>query len=76
MTGKMKRLMAILAAVGITADGIVEFLTHVMKAFPDNKWVHGAGTIAVTVIGLLVAYHPISIKDPNAGKPELPPVKP
>jgi protein-S-isoprenylcysteine O-methyltransferase Ste14 len=68
MSGKLKRLMAILAALGITAGTATTFLTNVMHTFPGNKYVVGACTLLVGAIGLLVSYHPVSIKDPNADK--------
>jgi hypothetical protein len=66
MSGKVKKILAILAALGITAGTATTFLTNVMHTFPSNRAVVGACAAIVWIIGMLVAYHPVSIKDPNA----------
>lgn len=76
MSGKLKKALAILAALGITASGVVEFLTHVMSVFPANKYVHAICTAVVTIIGLAVSIYPVSIKLPDDSpdkKPAMPP---
>lgn len=65
MSGKLKRLLAILAALGITASGTIEFLGHVTAAFPQSHTLGSVCAAISTVLGLLVAYHPVSIKAPN-----------
>lgn len=64
MSGKAKRLLAILAALGITASGVVDFLNHVMSAFPNPK-LHMICSGIITAIGLAVAVFPVSVKNPN-----------
>lgn len=65
MSGKVKKILAILAALGITASGVTEFLTHVMSVFPASKALHAICAGAVTVIGLLVSIFPVSVKLPD-----------
>ena len=48
MSGKAKKILAILAALGITAASATEFLTHVMSAFPANAKLHTACTMLLT----------------------------
>lgn len=69
MSGKIKRVLAILAALGITGAGVMDFLGHVSTAFPHNHTLGAVCAALSTIIGVLVAYHPVSIKDPNAGNP-------
>lgn len=66
MSGKLKRLCAIFAALGITTSGTIGFLQHLQVAFPGNHTLGSVCAVASTILGLLAAYHPISIKDPNA----------
>lgn len=68
MSGKLKRLCAILAALGITVSGTIEFLQHLQVAFPGNHKLGAFCATAGTILGLIAAYHPISIKDP--GQPQ------
>src|SRR6202012_3938199 len=65
MSGKMKKALAILAALGITASGVTEFLTHTMNAFPSVPWVHSACAVLLTVLGLATSIFPVSVKRPD-----------
>ena len=64
MSGKAKKALAILAALGITASGVVDFLNHVMSTFPNPK-LHMICSGVITLIGLAVAVFPVSIKKPE-----------
>jgi len=68
MSGKVKKILATLSLLGITASGVMEFLGHVSQAFPQNHTLGAVCAVISTVLGALVAYHPVSIKDPNAGE--------
>lgn len=75
LKGKTKKLLAILAAVGITASGTVDFLNHLMTAVPNPK-LHAVCSAIITLIGLCVAIFPVSIKKPDEPKPVEPPPLP
>lgn len=64
MSGKAKQALAILAALGITASGVVDLLNHVMATFPSPK-LHMICSGIITLIGLAVAVFPVSVKNPN-----------
>lgn len=75
MSGKAKKWLAILAALGITSSGVVAYLHYLAGAFPNVHWLQIACTTVAGGIGLLTTYYNISIKnpDPNAGKLPAPP---
>jgi hypothetical protein len=65
MSGRMKKALATLAALGITASGVTEFLTHTMTAFPSVTWVHSVCAVLLTVLGLATSIFPVSVKNPD-----------
>jgi len=67
LKGETKKLLAILAALGITASGTVDFLNHLMSAVPNPK-LHAVCSAIITIIGLCVAIFPVSIKKPDEAK--------
>lgn len=64
MSGKAKQALAILAALGITASGVVDLLNHIMATFPNPK-LHMICSGVITLIGLAVAVFPVSVRNPN-----------
>jgi hypothetical protein len=76
MSGKLKKTLAIIAALGITAGGVTEFLNHLVGVLPANTKLHATLVAVVAVIGLLTSYYNVSIKNPNtppAGSVVIPP---
>lgn len=71
LKGDTKKLLAILAALGITASGVVDFLNHLMAVVPNPK-LHMVCSAVITVIGLAVAIFPVSIKNPAPAKMDVP----
>lgn len=75
MSGKLKKLMAIIAALGITSSGVIAFLQHLQVAFPGNHKLGQVCAVLSTLIGLAVAYFPVSIKAPDDSGKLQPPVQ-
>lgn len=74
MSGKAKKALAILAALGITTSGVIDFLNHVMSTFPNPK-LHMICSGVITLIGLAVAVFPVSVKNPNPVDADLTPAE-